>query len=165
MTRSIRPIAYSAYHYRTAPAGSATAVLWDTTTHGRMTQGVGIHRVRLDVAHDQDGTLELHRSDNDGASWEAVSSAAVTTAATTSKADLIVEPYLDYRIRWVNGATPQTYFEADLSFQYDRSPTGDLAPGPPPGENVIQDDLNSGGAGVNQDIQDDLGGGGNITDP
>lgn len=40
----------------------------------------------------------------------------------------------------------------------------------PPGGNIVQDDLNSGGAGVNSDIQDDLNSGGagvnsDITDP
>ncbi len=42
---------------------------------------------------------------------------------------------------------------------------GTVTPTPPPSGNNVQDNLNSGGAGVNQDITDDLGGGGNITDP
>lgn len=149
-----RPLPYSVRHYSVPPGAGASVDLWSTVTDG-MRSNVGIHRLRIDIAHDQAGTFNFYKSDDGGVNWRLLSTAAAVAPATTTKAGVIVEGFADYRLQWVNGGTPQTYFESDLSFHYDRSSTDPSGGG---GGETVLDDL-----GTGEIIIDDLGTGEPIT--
>src|SRR4051794_17050593 len=91
----------------TTPLGGA-GVWSDTLQAGREDQVVGI------VFSDQGGTLNIEHS-VDGTNWD-VNDAPITVAGGTGQAFVrtVYGPFL--RLRYVNGATPQTVFRLSARF-------------------------------------------------
>jgi hypothetical protein len=89
-----------------------------------MIQSMEIHRLYLTLVNDQAGTLKSYSSENRGVTWTQISSTAVAIASanTDQPYDYLIDPYTDWKLDWVNGATPQTSFRVAASLQGDRTP-------------------------------------------
>jgi hypothetical protein len=149
--------AYSVYSY-TLPvpgADSSAYVLFSTLAFSEyFSQQAGNHRVRVDVVHTQSGTFNLYKSRNAGTTWRLVDTQAATASATDSSVfDVLIEPFLDWKIEWANGGAAQAYFEPDVAILPYRVSSAAAAAG---GNEIID---NVGGGGT---IVDDVGGGGDI---
>ena len=155
--------AYSIFYYRGATPGADTNdyVLYSTVSESSQAiqQGAGIHRIRVDVACDNDGTLNFFKSRDKGVTWRLVETSAETASATASiRAEFLMEPFYDYKLEWENGGSAQAYFEADMAILPYRVASGDVSPEPPEEEFII-DDIGGGG-----DIIDDAASGEEILD-
>ncbi len=155
--------AYSVFSY-TLPvpgADSNAYVLYSTVGYGSayFHQMGGNHRVRIDVAHTQNGTFNLYKSRDKGVTWRLVDTLAANSGpAASSVFDVIIEPFLDWKVEWANGGAAQAYFEPDVAILPYRTSAvaGDT---PPPVEEFVVDDVGGGG-----DIIDDQGTGEEILD-
>lgn len=138
------------YYGSTPGADTSAYVLYSTTSQlGQAIQqgDPGIHRLRVDIACTQNGTLNLYKSRNRGTTWRLVETAAATgNANETVKDEYLMEPFYDYKLEWVNGGAAQAFFEADLSIVPDRASSEASADEP------VIDDL-----GTGEEIIDDLG--------
>lgn len=156
--------AYAITRYYGDPPGADTNdyVLYSTTSAlGQAIQqgDPGIHRVRVDIACDNDGTINFFKSRDRGVTWRLVEASAETASATaTIKYEALMEPFYDYKLEWENGGAAQTYFEADVAILPYRV-SADAGGVVPPEEEFIVDDVGGGG-----DIIDDLGSGEEIVD-
>lgn len=96
----------------TAPTGSATTVIFDSTTVGSgwFLRHVGANRFETVIQNDQTGTLKAYWSDNKGTNWNQYDSQAVAIpAANTSSGpyDYHLDAFKDFKLEWVNGGTNQ----------------------------------------------------------
>jgi len=101
----------------TPGADSNNYTLFDSTSFspGSWRQAA-FKRMILDLPCDQNGTLVEEKSNDDGATWIAVSSEAITAAAATSTyREYAVEPYDDWRLYWTNGGSAQTLWGPSVS--------------------------------------------------
>lgn len=124
------PHAFSAIRYSGAgPGNGVTVTLFATvdTSAGvanvgywakHLTSEMGIHRCIFNVqTTDNTGSsFVLQKSPDRGVTWYTVSTTAVSGTTTNNTFDVVVEGLPDWRVRWVNGATPQAVFEADGAF-------------------------------------------------
>jgi hypothetical protein len=110
------------------PGNAETVVLFSTVTAfpGKSFQaGAGIKRLIIDIKHDQAGTIKAYRSQNRGVTWNQLyDSGSIAAPAATSSTirDFAFEPYMDFKVEWLNGATPQTTFIVDEALTDERSP-------------------------------------------
>ena len=120
----IRPIFdYIPFHFR----NSSSFFIFSTVTNG---MGAGfmamamLNRLYLTLINDQAGTLKSYSSENRGTTWTQISSTAVAASAANSENpyDYLIEPYSDWKLEWVNGATPQTTFRVAAALQGQRNP-------------------------------------------
>lgn len=91
----------------------------------RMAQGAGLHRLIVDIKHDQTGTMKFYVSANRGVTWDQIYDSGVIAApAATSSTirDFAFEPYDDFKLDWLNGATPQTTFNVRVALTDERAP-------------------------------------------
>lgn len=91
----------------------------------RMAQGAGLHRLIVDIKHDQAGTMKFYVSANRGVSWDQVfDSGSIAAPAATSSTirDFAFEPYDDFKLDWLNGAAPQTTFNVRIALTDERAP-------------------------------------------
>ena len=87
-----------------------------------------IARIIIDIKHDQAGTMKAYRSQDRGVTWNQMyDSGSVAAPAATSSTirDLAIEPYMDWKVEWLNGAAPQTTFIVDMALVIERSPLVD----------------------------------------
>jgi len=94
------------YISTTTPLGNA-GVYTGTLDAGREDNIVGL------VFSDQSGTLFIEQSVN-GTNWDLSESIAVTGGAGQGYSKTVYAPYI--RVRYVNGATPQTVFRLSARF-------------------------------------------------
>jgi hypothetical protein len=99
------------------PGNAETVVLFSTalTAPGpmeNMLQKRDIRRIFLSLTNDQAGTLNAYQSVDRGTTWRKVYTTGVGASPLNgeNQYDLYVEPYADWKLEWVNGATPQTVF-------------------------------------------------------
>ena len=95
-----------------------------------MAQGAGLKRLVVSIKHDASGTLKFYSSRDraNGAatvsSWTQVADSGAIAAPTyTSTYDYVIEPHMDWKLDWLNGATPQTTFSVDVALTDERGPT------------------------------------------
>lgn len=83
---------------------------------------MGIKRFLLRLVNDQSGTLNAYRSDDRGAAWTKIYTVAVAASAANSENvhDVLVEGFPDFKLEWVNGATPQTTFKVSMEMVDER---------------------------------------------
>lgn len=101
------------------PGNAETVVIFNSYVAGfggYGLQGAGIHRVDVSIQNDQAGTLKAYASTN-GTTWVQYDSAAISAASSTteSHSDWLVEPYMFWKLEWLNGATPQTIFNVRMA--------------------------------------------------
>lgn len=72
----------------------------------------GVARILVRLINSQAGTLTMEVSTDRGSNWTTISTNAVAISSANSENDydFLVEGLPDVRIRWTNGATPQTVF-------------------------------------------------------
>lgn len=110
------------------PGNAETVVLFSTVTAfpaKSMAAMIGIARLIIDIKHDQSGTMKAYRSQNRGVTWnQFYDSGAIAAPAATSSTirDIAIEPYMDVKVEWLNGATPQTTFIVDMALVEERGP-------------------------------------------
>lgn len=128
MTReSIRPFSYTGTALPTtsetvvlfATAPTFTAGVSDGRGFGRKheLQRMRVHRVLLDLTNSHNGTLRAFQSQDRGKTWVQVApdiAVAASAASSTNQVDFLVEPYPDWKLVWVNGATTQTTFTVNV---------------------------------------------------
>lgn len=98
----------------TAPTGSTTTTLWDST----VALGVGqmrhspIRRLSFGVENSHTGTLKAYMSVDGGANWYQVEGDKAVAAAAADDIsgpyDYLIDTYSDFKLEWVNGGTTQT---------------------------------------------------------
>ena len=102
----------------TAPtSGSFTGVIAGPGNIGHFFQTSKIRRVVLALVNDQAGTLKEYKSMDRGATWLQINpDIAVAASAANSENiyDFWVEPYVDWKLAWTNGAAAQTAFSPDI---------------------------------------------------
>lgn len=87
---------------------------------------MGYPRFQLSLKNDQAGTLSVWESTDRGVNWTQVranEAVAAAAAGTESTWDFYVGSYKDFRVRWVNGATPQTTFRVNMALSPEAAPT------------------------------------------
>lgn len=109
------------------PGNAETVVLFTTVNTGMGANFMSIaslNRLYMTLINDQAGTLNAYSSENRGTSWTKIYTAAVAASAANSESpyDFLVEPYADWKLEWVNGATPQTTFRPAMALQGQRNP-------------------------------------------
>lgn len=108
------------------PGNAETVTIFDSTSTGisNFAAIARLHRLYVTVINDQAGTLVFQSSENGGTAWTTINSTAVSASAANSENpyDYDIEPYRDVRLRWTNGATPQTSFRVAASLIGERSP-------------------------------------------
>lgn len=97
------------------PGNAEVVTFLDSTTAGfpgNFGDTFGLARIIVRLVNDQSGTLTLEVSTNRGTSWTTISTNAVSASAANSENayDFLIEGLADIRIKWTNGATPQTTF-------------------------------------------------------
>jgi hypothetical protein len=99
------------------PTGSATFTLFDSTVSfaaGSAMAPLGVHAYRLNVVHDQAGSVLGYRSDNRGTTWTQFydSDTLAIPSAPDISDNLVVdiEGFKDVKFTWVNGGVTQTAF-------------------------------------------------------
>lgn len=97
------------------PGNAEVVSFFDTTNGGfgaNFVDTYRIARIMVRVINDQSGTLAMQSSENRGTAWTTRYTTAVAASAANSENvyDIDVEGLSDVRIRWTNGATPQTTF-------------------------------------------------------
>jgi len=113
------------------PGNGVTVVLFDTTVAfpgASYLAQWGMKRIVVDLAHDQAGTLKAYKSNTrltaPGATpvWVQIENLAVAApAANTSDVyDRLIEEFADYKLEWLNGATPQTLWQPDVALSSER---------------------------------------------
>lgn len=110
------------------PGNAETVVLFSTVAAfpgKNYCQHNGIKRFIVDLKHDQTGTVKAYRSQDRGTTWnQFYDSGAIAAPAATSSTirDIAIEPYEDWKVEWVNGATPQTTFLVGMALADERPP-------------------------------------------
>ena len=116
------------------PGNAETVTIFDTTKLGSSTAGAvpianfaalaGLNRLYVTFINDAAGTLKSYSSENGGTTWTQISSTAVAASAGNADTpfDYLIEPYQDWKLEWLNGATPQTTFRVAAALQGQRNP-------------------------------------------
>lgn len=103
------------------PGNGATVTLFSTVDAGWAANGfalLGIARLIFSINNDQSGTLKAYQSTDRGVTWvQAVADDAESASGATAENinDYLVEQYADWKLDWVNGATPQTRFTVNIA--------------------------------------------------
>ncbi len=97
------------------PLADETIVLYH---HERRYTGIAMLTVA--VLHDQSGTLNCYWSPDKGVTWLLFRTEPMTGSALTDLVEVVVEPYADFKVEWVNGPSGQTAFACSLSLSDDR---------------------------------------------
>lgn len=108
------------------PGNAETVNIFSTVVAfpgANMIQSMEIHRFYLGIVNDQAGTLKAYKSSNRGVTWTQIDSQAVAAAAGSAenRSDWLIDPYADWKLDWLNGATPQTTFLVDAALQGERT--------------------------------------------
>lgn len=110
------------------PGNGETVVLFSTTANTGMGANfmaeAQLNRLYLTLINSQAGTLNAYSSEDRGVNWTKIYTAAVGISAANSESpyDFLIEPYSDWKLEWVNGATPQTTFRPAMALQGQRNP-------------------------------------------
>ena len=111
------------------PGNAEVVTIFDTTkTPNGMGAAfvaiAGLHRLYVAIVNDQTGTLKSSSSENRGKTWTQIDSLAVAAVSANSEnpSDWLIEPYLDWKLEWTNGATPQGTFRVAAALQGERNP-------------------------------------------
>lgn len=110
------------------PGNAETVVLFSTTANSGMgaafIASAQLNRFYMTLINDQAGTLNAYSSENRGTTWTKIYTSAVAASAANSESpyDFLIEPYSDWKLEWVNGATPQTTFRPAMALQGQRNP-------------------------------------------
>lgn len=85
-------------------------------------QKMGGKRFVLRLVNDAAGTLNVYKSDDRGANWNKIYTVAVAASAANSENvyDVLIEGLYDWKVEWVNGATPQTSWEPSMEISDER---------------------------------------------
>lgn len=78
---------------------------------------LGKNRLEVSIKNDQSGTLEGYKSVDRGVNWVQVfpdTAVAAPAAGAVNFYDFLIGEYDDFKLDWVNGATPQTTFGIDI---------------------------------------------------
>lgn len=71
----------------------------------------GFGRYVLEMWNSQAGTVSAQFSEDSGATWRDIKTAAMAlTTTVANEFTCIVAPFRDWRVIWTNGVTPQTVF-------------------------------------------------------
>lgn len=102
----------------TAPtAGVLTGVIGGAGNMGNCFPNMLIRRILVDITNDAGGTLREYQSVDRGANWVQINpdlAVAAAAANSVNQYDFLVEQYGDWKLIWVNGATPQTTFRVNI---------------------------------------------------
>lgn len=101
-----------------APTGSGSTTLYDTTTSPLSATNMGAKRFAYSIVHSHNGTVVGEALD--GSTWRSFYSEAHTASADSSRGDVYVEMYENFRFRWVNGGTTQSPFFAAMALAEER---------------------------------------------
>jgi len=110
------------------PGNGETVVLFSTTANTGMGANfmaeAQLNRLYLTLINSQAGTLNAYSSEDRGVNWTKIYTAAVGISAANSESpyDFLIEPYSDWKLEWINGATPQTTFRPAMALQGQRNP-------------------------------------------
>jgi hypothetical protein len=111
------------------PGNAEVVSIFDTTAGGGQMGAAfcataQLHRLYVTIINSQAGTLKSWSSEDRGKNWTQIDSLAVSAASagTENPSDWLVEPYLDWKLEWTNGATPQTVFRVASALQGERGP-------------------------------------------
>lgn len=106
---------------QTAPTGSNTVVVFDTTVQFPGGGGISIHRInRITCAFAQShsSTLKAYSRATIGGTWDQVGGDIALSATTTdlNRKDFLVDDLgVDFKLEWTNGGTTQTTYRARVS--------------------------------------------------
>lgn len=96
-----------------------TYPLFSTVTAFPMANGfqsMGFNRLELTIYNDQSGTIKAYQSPDRGITWIQVQAdQAVSAANKENFFDWLVESYADFKVDWVQGATPQMAFSPNFA--------------------------------------------------
>lgn len=116
------------YTGKALPANGDSPVIFDSTVAFPMASGfamLGIHRLLISITNDQAGTLQASQSTNRGTTWtrsDADLAVAIAPSNTNQQFDYLVEPYADWKLVWVNGASTQATFIISIAGSDSRNP-------------------------------------------
>lgn len=110
------------------PGNAETVVLFSTVAAFPGAQYLaqrGLERFVLSLVNDQAGTLKAFFSDNRGVSWTQIDNVAVAIAPANE--DQVYDfgglpAFQDWKLEWLNGATPQTSFKPNMYLTTERAP-------------------------------------------
>lgn len=113
------------YTGATPGADTNAYVLFSSVTAfsgARMAQGMGLKRFYLSLAHSDDGTIVVEKSDNRGTTWIQVfpDIAVTATADTDYTLDVDIEAFPDFRISWVNASQAQDPWVPNMALTDER---------------------------------------------
>lgn len=78
----------------------------------------GRNRLEVSIKNDQTGTLKGYRSSDRGVNWVQVypdTAVAAPASGATNFYDFLIVEFEDFKLDWLNGATPQTVFHVDAA--------------------------------------------------
>lgn len=113
------------YTGSTPGADTDTYNLYDSTENG--VEGLfalaGLKKFVVDIKHDTAGTLKWYKSNDKGVSWEQIGEEAIgiPAATATTYKEYTVEPYLHWKIDWVNGGSAQSPWDVDMALHGERA--------------------------------------------
>ncbi len=84
----------------------------------------GIQRLVFSLKNSHSGTLNAYMSVDGGTNWDQLDTQAVAAPAAgaiSGPYDYLVDPYLDFKLEWVNGGSAQTTWRPVLVGVQDRS--------------------------------------------
>lgn len=108
------------YSGSTPGADTNTYTLFDTTAlcgaaKSSTASMLNADRITVRISNDQAGTLNVYRSQNNGASWQLTQSGISVSIGTGNFYDFYVGGLLDWKIEWVNGGSAQTVWNIDMA--------------------------------------------------
>lgn len=113
------------------PAGGQTVVMFDSTAAFPSAQYMAMNRMKrlqVDLKNDQAGNYFWYKSQTRNTApsaapvWVAIGTKAIAAAAANASNpdDFLVEEFADFKLEFVNGATPQAQFIVDLALSGER---------------------------------------------
>jgi len=108
------------------PGNAAVVVIFTTVQLGwgaNFLATNGIQRILVSINNSQSGTLNAYQSSDRGANWVKIDTLAVAAAAANTERinDYFVTQYADWKLEWVNDATPQTVFTVNIASAAERT--------------------------------------------
>lgn len=101
----------------TLPTGAGTTILFDSTvsTPGFF-RSIGSSRFEVTIQNDQAGSLRAYWSRNGGTTWRLYNTQAVAlvAAGASSEYDYLVDPFMDWKLDWLNGGVNQATWDGNL---------------------------------------------------
>ena len=90
---------------------------------GQWLAAMHMKRLLVDIFNNQAGTLNWYKSRGHRGTtsalttWDNIGTAAVAlvAAGATNSFDFAIPTYEEFKLEWVNGATPQTVFDVDIA--------------------------------------------------